>query len=77
MVTQTDHGDLLALDEVLKKLGEKHPDKASVVEMRYFGGLTNDEAAEVLGVTTRTVERHWQFARTWLYRELAGSETDT
>lgn len=63
--------DLVALDEALTRLSVEHPDKARVVEMRFFGGLTTEDAAEVLDVTTRTVERHWQFARAWLYRSLA------
>jgi RNA polymerase sigma factor (TIGR02999 family) len=65
--------DLLALDEVLEKLAKDHPEKAHVVELRFFGGMTTDEAATVLGVTTRTVERYWEFARAWLYRELAST----
>ncbi len=62
--------DLLALDEVLERFSHVHPDKARVVEMRFFGGLTTAETAAVLGVTTRTVERYWEFARAWLYRAL-------
>jgi len=64
--------DLIALDESLRRLGEQYPDKARVVELRFFGGLTIEDAAEVLGVTTRTIERHWQFARAWLFREIVG-----
>lgn len=64
--------DLLALDEALTRLGAHEPQKAKVVEMRFFGGLTSEETAEVLGIGTRTVERHWQYSRAWLYRELAG-----
>jgi RNA polymerase sigma-70 factor, ECF subfamily len=64
--------DLLALDESLERLKQQHPDKARVVELRFFGGLKNEDVAEVLNVTTRTVERHWQFARAWLFREVAG-----
>jgi RNA polymerase sigma factor (TIGR02999 family) len=62
--------DLLALDEALDHLGEEHPDERRAVELRYFGGLSVPEAAKVLGVSTRTVERHWTFARAWLFREL-------
>lgn len=62
--------DLVALDAALTRLKAEDPAKCSVVEMRFFAGLTNDEVAEVLGVTTRTVERHWQFARAWLYNQL-------
>ena len=62
--------DLLALDDALVALSENDPRKARVVELRFFGGLTREEIAEVLGVTTRTVEREWKFAQAWLRREL-------
>jgi len=68
--------DILALDEALDRLGDEHPDERRAVELRYFGGLSVPEAAQVLGVSTRTVERHWTFARAWLFREL-GRGTDT
>jgi RNA polymerase sigma factor (TIGR02999 family) len=67
--------DLLELDGALAALGEEHPDKVKVVEMRFFAGLTNDEIAEVLEVTTRTVERYWQFARAWLFRRISSGST--
>jgi RNA polymerase sigma-70 factor, ECF subfamily len=67
--------DLVALDESLNRLMKLYPDKARVVELRFFGGLTVDDVAEVLGVTSRTVERHWQFARAWLFREIVGDPT--
>ncbi|MHC5114895.1 MAG: ECF-type sigma factor [Planctomycetota bacterium] len=73
---EDDSTDLLDLDDALGRLAGEHPDKVRVVELRFFGGLTSDEAAEVLGVTTRTVERQWQFARAWLYREIAGGDTE-
>jgi RNA polymerase sigma-70 factor (ECF subfamily) len=62
--------DILALDEALSRLQMLDPRKAQVVELLYFGGLTAQEAAEVLGVTSRTIERDWQFARLWLLREI-------
>jgi RNA polymerase sigma-70 factor (ECF subfamily) len=62
--------DLLALDEALRRLAERDEDAANVVEMRFFGGLTAEEAAISLGVSLRKVERDWEFARTWLRREL-------
>ncbi len=68
--------DVLGIDEALERLASIHPEKARVVEMRFFGGLTTEEAAEVLGVTTRTAERYWQYARAWLYREIAGQSDD-
>ena len=58
--------DLVELDEALKRLAEEDERKAKVVELLYFGGLTAAEAGEVLGVTSRTVERDWRFARAWL-----------
>ena len=61
---------LVALDDALSRLRAEDPDKCRVVEMRYFGGFGNQEIAAALGVTTRTVERHWRYAKAWLYREL-------
>jgi len=63
--------DLVALDDALARLAEKHPEKAELVKLRYFAGLTVNEAAEVLGVSTSTVDRHWSYARAWLFRELS------
>lgn len=68
--------DLLALDEALAALATEHPGKAELVKLRYFGGLTLREAAETLGVSLATAERHWAFARSWLYDRLA-SESDS
>jgi RNA polymerase sigma factor (TIGR02999 family) len=65
--------DLLALDEALTKLAALEPERARVVELRFFGGLTNEEVSELLGISDRTVRRHWQYAKAWLYREVAGS----
>jgi RNA polymerase sigma factor (TIGR02999 family) len=64
--------DILALDEALRRMREEHPRKAEIVMLRYFAGLTEEEVAELLGVTTRTIEREWRFAKTWLYRALHG-----
>jgi RNA polymerase sigma factor (TIGR02999 family) len=66
--------DLLALDEALARLASREPDKAEVVKLRYFGGLSLDEAAEALGVSRATVKRHWTYARAWLYAELNPEE---
>ncbi len=63
--------DLVALDEAMIKLAEHAPRKAAVVEMRFFGGATVEETAEVFGITTRSIERDWKFARAWLFREIA------
>lgn len=62
--------DVLAIDGALQQLEAEHPRKAQVVVMRYFGGLSEEEIAEALGVTTRTVEREWRFARAYLYELL-------
>jgi RNA polymerase sigma factor (TIGR02999 family) len=64
--------DLLDLDDALTRLAKGHPEKARVVEMRFFGGLTAEETAEAMGCALSTVERHWRFARAWLFRALAG-----
>jgi RNA polymerase sigma-70 factor, ECF subfamily len=65
--------DLIALDTALDKLATLDPRQARLVELRYFGGLTIDEAAEVMDVAPITVKRDWAMARTWLYRELGGA----
>jgi RNA polymerase sigma factor (TIGR02999 family) len=66
---------VLALDEALTRLGTIDPRLASVVEYRYFAGLTEEETADLMGVTARTVRRDWVKARGWLYRELSLDET--
>jgi DNA-directed RNA polymerase specialized sigma24 family protein len=58
----------------LTRLTEKHPEKAEVVKLRYFAGLTVTEAAAALGISTSTADRHWTFARAWLYRFVAPDE---
>lgn len=63
-------GSILRLDEVLNRLEKLDKAQASIVEMRFFGGMNNQEIAESLGVSERTVGREWQAARLWLYREL-------
>ncbi|WP_341871425.1 ECF-type sigma factor [Aeoliella straminimaris] len=64
--------DLLALDEALTELEARWPVKAAVVKLRYFAGLTTQQTAQALGVSRATAERHWTFARTWLYAQLQG-----
>jgi RNA polymerase sigma factor (TIGR02999 family) len=63
---------LLDLDRALAKLHAVDPVAARLVELRYFAGLTMEQAADALGLPLRTAERNWTFARTWLYRELSG-----
>ena len=62
--------ELLELDEALQRLRQLNERQARLVELRFFGGLTQDEAAELLGVSRRTVAGDWVMARAWLYREL-------
>jgi RNA polymerase sigma factor (TIGR02999 family) len=64
--------DLVALDEALHQLAGRDPVKAALVELRYFAGLTGDQAAAVLGVSPSTADRHWVFARAWLRRAVEG-----
>ena len=69
--------DLLALNEALQALSAIDPRKAQLVELKYFGGLTIEETANVLGVSTPTVERDWHTARIWLHREISQSKQET
>jgi len=66
--------DLLALNEALHQLAEKHPTTAQLVKLRYFAGLTMEQAAEALGLSLRTTERDWAFARAWLYARINSGE---
>lgn len=66
--------DVLDLEQALVELAAEHPDHATIVEMRFFGGMTAREVAEAQGVTERTAERRWRFARAWLYRRLEGED---
>ena len=61
---------LLHLDEALNQLQTEDPEKARVVMLKFFAGLTNEEVAQSLGVTERTVERHWAFAKVWLFQAM-------
>ena len=62
--------ELLALDEALDRLAEEHPDHAELVKLRYFAGLSADEAAAILGISPSTADRRWTFARAWLKRAM-------
>jgi len=73
VVTPDQSGELLRLDEALKSLAEMDPRRSQVVELRYFGGLNNEEIAGVLNVSENTVTRDWNMARAWLYQQLGGS----
>jgi RNA polymerase sigma factor (TIGR02999 family) len=67
--------DLAALSEALDRLAAIKPDHAKLIELRYFAGLTGDEAAAALGVSPATADRIWRYARAWLQVEIAGIET--
>lgn len=71
--TGEDADALLALDDALKKLEQVNSRQGRVVECRFFGGLTVEETAETLGISTRTVKRDWAVAQAWLQREMKGS----
>lgn len=71
-VFDQDAAEILAIDEALERLAGRDPRKAEVVNLRYFAGLTVDETAEALGVSSRTVDNEWRLARTWLFAELSG-----
>jgi RNA polymerase sigma factor (TIGR02999 family) len=62
---------LLALDEALARLAAHEPQAADVVKLRYFAGLTADQAADSLGISLRTANRHWAYAKAWLYQQLS------
>jgi RNA polymerase sigma factor (TIGR02999 family) len=70
VVSDAPESDLVALDDALSNLAKIDPRKAQVVEMRFFGGLSVDETAEVLGISNITVMRDWNTAKAWLFREL-------
>ena len=68
--------EVIALDDALKNLAEMDQRKSQIVEMKFFGGLSTEEVAEVLKVTTRTVEREWRKAKAWLHRAISKGETN-
>jgi RNA polymerase sigma factor (TIGR02999 family) len=71
MISTTRAEDVLALDQALERLTEVDPEQARIVELRFFGGLTVEEVAEVLGVSKRKIEAEWTVTRAWLRRELS------
>lgn len=76
LVTDDKDPDVMSVDEALNALAEKDPQQAKLVELRYFGGLTKEEIAEVLGISSATVTRRWRLAKAWLYRYLVKGERD-
>jgi RNA polymerase sigma factor (sigma-70 family) len=67
--------DLLELDAALEKLAAKDPRKAQLVKLRYFAGLTIEQAAQALDISTTTADRDWTYAKAWLYREISKGNT--
>lgn len=63
---------MLLVDAALEELAKSHPERAKIVVMKFFGGMTNEEVADALGVGERTVYRHWECAKLWLFDQLAG-----
>lgn len=74
---ETAPDDLLDLDEALERLAARDPVKAEVVKLRFFAGLTVPEVATALGISVATAERHWAFARTWLFAEMNNPEENS
>ena len=66
--------DILAVDEALSRLAAEDPAKAELVKLRYFGGLSVEDAGRVLGISRATADRYWAYARVWLYSELREGE---
>jgi RNA polymerase sigma factor (TIGR02999 family) len=75
VIASEQDGDLLALDEAMTRLESINPTAARVIELRYFGALTIEEAATALNLSDSTIERQWRYARAWLFRALSG-QTD-
>jgi RNA polymerase sigma factor (TIGR02999 family) len=73
LATEATPDQLLAIDDALAKLAREDPSAAKLVELRYFAGLTVDEAGKALGMATATAYRHWNYARAWLHGELLGT----
>src|SRR5262245_26614782 len=69
----SDPVDLLALDEALKRLEQLHPEKARVIKLRFFTGCTLEQTAEMLGISRATAQRHWAYARAWLFGQMHNS----
>ncbi len=74
ITTEKDIDDLLALDEALTKLAQEDPTKAELVKLRYFGGLTLEQAGHVMKISRATASRYWSYVQAWLFHEVNGSD---
>ena len=74
VVMSAPNDDLLALDAALVKLSQSDPIKSELIELRYFAGLTGDQAATILGISSKTADRYWAYSRAWIRREMEGSD---
>jgi len=74
IATERDINDLLSLDEALTKLAQEDPTKADLVKLRYFGGLTLEQAGHVLKISRATASRYWSYVQAWLFHEINGSD---
>lgn len=74
--TKMSSDELIALDAALQHLQQEDPVKAQLVTLRYFGGMTIEEASDVLGISRVTAHRYWQFARAWLHQQIAQQQSD-
>jgi RNA polymerase sigma factor (TIGR02999 family) len=72
--TRMSSDELLSLDEALEKLKQQDPVKAQLVTLRYFGGMTIEQAADVLGISRVTAHRYWTYARAWLHQQMTGTD---
>ena len=75
LISEDKLADVVAIDEVVKRLEALDPRQGQIVELRFFGGLSVEEVAEVMGISTPTVKREWQSAKAWLHRELKRGST--
>jgi RNA polymerase sigma factor (TIGR02999 family) len=69
--------ELLAIDEALTQFAAAHPEKARLVQLRYFAGLTSEQAAAAMNISNSTADRYWTFAKAWLYRRVAAGDTSS
>lgn len=69
--------DLLALDEAMNRLAKKDPVRAKLVQLRFYAGMSNEQAAKILGISGITAKRYWRYARAWLHREISKGDTPT